>query len=223
VVLRGTERREIASLADIPITFQGSASHNVANSLAAVGAGLALGLNPGIMSAALQHFGTSERDNPGRANLLEVGGAHVLIDYVHNPHGMLALAGLADAQGGGRRLVMLGQAGDRSDEAIRQLARAAWSLRPDGVLIKEMTEYLRGRAPGEVPALLREEFDRLGAAEGILRDVGGDIEGAREALEWAGTGDLLLLAVHQDRPVIMSLLHRLQQCGWRAGEPLPAE
>ena len=37
-----------------------------------------------------------------------------------------------------RRLVMLGQAGDRDDAAIRELARAALALRPDRVIVKEM-------------------------------------------------------------------------------------
>jgi cyanophycin synthetase len=219
-LLRRTEALLIASLAEVPIAFGGSARHNVANSLAAVAAGVALGLRAGPIAAALRQFGTRAGDNPGRANLLDVGGVHVLIDYVHNPHGMMALAGLAEAVGVGRRLVMLGQAGDRSDDSIRQLAAAAWSLRPDRVLIKGMEGYLRGRAPGDVPALLREEFARLGADEGAMVTVGPDLEGARYALEWARPGDLLLLAVHQDRPEIMSLLDRLQKRGWQAGEPL---
>ena len=42
-----------------------------------------------------------------------------------------------------------------------------------------------------------------------------------KALEWARPGDLLILAVHQDRPVVAALLDRLRRTGWKAGEPLP--
>jgi cyanophycin synthetase len=94
-------------------------------------------------------------------------------------------------------------------------------LRPDRVLIKGMEGYLRGRAPGDVPALLRDEFARLGADDGAIVQVGTDLEGVRHALEWARPGDFLLLAVHQDRPEIMSLLDRLRTNDWKAGKPLP--
>ena len=145
----------------------------------------------------------------------------MLIDYVHNPPGMMALGRLVERLPSARRLIMLGQAGDRADEAIRELARAAWSLRPHRVMIKGMAEYLRGRAPGEVPALLSDEFARLGADEATVSQAGRDIEGVRQALEWARPGDLLVLAVHEDRTEIMSLLGHLQAAGWKAGEALP--
>ena len=47
-----------------------------------------------------------------------------------------------------RRLIILGQAGDRDDNAIREFARSAWGFRPDRIVLKEMENYLRGRAPG---------------------------------------------------------------------------
>ena len=221
VVLGPRGRQPVLPLADIPITFGGTAEHNAANALAAVGVGVALGISIETLAAALRHFGASAGDNPGRANLIEVGEVRVLIDYVHNPHGMAALVRMVERLGAARRLVMLGQAGDRSDEAIRQLARVAWTLRPERVVLKEMDEYLRGRAPGEVPALLGDELGRLGAGADVVRVATRELQGARMALEWSRPGDLLVLAVHQDRPDIMALLARLQATGWTAGQPLP--
>ena len=222
VLLQAGQRRTIASLTDVPITMRGTARHNVANALAAVGGGAALGLEPDTMAAALRHFGQRQNDNPGRAQLLELGGIRVLLDYAHNPHGMLALVALAQKLPSTRRLVMVGQAGDRSDEAIRELARAAWTLRPDYVVLKEMDEYLRGRAPGEVPALLEQEFVRLGMPAGSITNAGPDLAGVRGALEWAQPGDLLVLAVHQDRTAVVDLLNQLVVEGWHAGGSLPA-
>lgn len=221
VLVRGPSRETIAPLADIPITFGGTARHNVANTLAAVGVGVALGLELATIAAALRRFGQEPGDNPGRANLINVGDIRILLDYAHNPHGMSALVALAQTLPAKRRLVMVGQAGDRSDEAIRQLARAVWTLNPDYVVVKEMDEYLRGRAEGEVPALLEEEFLQLGLPRSSISLAGPDMAGVRSALEWARAGDLLVLAVHQDRSAVLDLLSRLAAGGWQAGRALP--
>jgi cyanophycin synthetase len=222
VLARAGKRETVLPLTEVPITLDGTARHNVANVLAATAVGIALGLELPIIAAALRKFGRHQNDNPGRANLLELGGIHVLIDYAHNPHGMSALVSLAQNIPARRRLLMVGQAGDRSDEAIRALARAAWSLGPDCVVLKEMDEYLRGRAPGEVPALLEQEFVRLGLSPASITRAGPDLAGVRSALEWARPGDLLVLAVHQDREAIVELLNQLKVEAWSAGEPLPA-
>jgi cyanophycin synthetase len=222
VLAQGKHRSVVVSLADIPITFGGTARHNVANALAGVGGATGLGIGIGPIAQALQRFGREVGDNPGRANLLELGGTRILLDYAHNPHGMAALVGVAQTFPARRRLVLLGQAGDRNDEAIRELARAAWTLQPDRVVVSEMDQYLRGRALGEVPALLADEFSRLGAPDTAVSRVGPEIEGVREALAWAGPGDLLVLAVHQDRRAVLGLLSRLTATDWHAGDPLPA-
>ena len=221
VLIRGDQRQTLAPLAEVPITFRGTAQHNVANALAAVGMGAALGFEVEAMAAVLRKFGHDPADNPGRATLLDIGGIHILLDYAHNPHGMSALVGLAQSLPAKRRLVMVGQAGDRSDEAIRQLARAVWSLRPNHVVVKDMDEYLRGRTAGEVPALLADEFSRLGLPDQAVSRAGPDIAGVRKSLEWALPGDLLVLAVHQDRREVLELLNGLTEDHWKAGEPLP--
>jgi UDP-N-acetylmuramyl tripeptide synthase len=222
VLAQGKDRSIVASLVDVPITFGGTARHNAANALAAVAGATALSIGVEPIALVLQRFGREAGDNPGRANLLELGGARILLDYAHNPHGMAALVGVAQTFPARRRLVMLGQAGDRNDEAIRELARAAWTLQPDRVVVNEMDQYLRGRALGEVPALLADEFSRLGAPDTAISRVGPEIDGVREALAWARPGDLLVLAVHQDRRAVLGLLSRLTATDWHAGDPLPA-
>jgi cyanophycin synthetase len=211
----------LASLAEVPITYRGVATHNVANVLAAAAASLALGISPEAIGAAARRFGTGLDDNPGRANLMELGGIRILLDFAHNPHGMAALVKLARTIPAKRRLVLVGQAGDRSDEAIRALARATWELAPDHVIVKDMEEYLRGRAPGEVPEILADEFSRLGLPEEALTRAERELAGVRWALEWVRPGDLLVLAVHEDRRSVVSLLDRLAAMEWKAGEPPP--
>jgi UDP-N-acetylmuramyl tripeptide synthase len=222
VLAEGSRRTPLAPVADIPITFGGTAVHNVANALAGSAAAWALGIATGTISSTLRRFGHTLDDNPGRANLMELGGARILLDFAHNPHGMSALVDVARTLPADRRLVLVGQAGDRNDEAIRALARAAWELQPDHVVVKDMEGYLRGRAPGEVPTLLASEFSRLGLPEESLSSPGAEISSVRRALEWARPGDLLVLAVHEDRRAVIGLLDQLTAADWRAGDPLPA-
>lgn len=222
VLAAGSQRTKLAAVRDIPMTFRGTAVHNVANALAGAAAASALGVPPDTISATLRQFGRGLDDNPGRANLLELGGAHILLDFAHNPHGWMALVDVARTLPADRRLVLVGQAGDRNDEAIRALARAAWELQPDHVVVKDMEGYLRGRAPGEVPTLLADEFTRLGLPEESLSRPGDELPSVRRALEWARPGDLLVLAVHEDRRAVIDLFDQLTATDWHAGEPLPA-
>jgi cyanophycin synthetase len=221
VLVRGDARTPVLRTCDAPFTFGGTARHNVANALAAVAAATELGIPLSAIADALRSFGKKPADNPGRANLYEVGGARILVDYAHNAHGIAALVGLAQGIAATRRLVMVGGAGDRQDDAIREMARAAAGLQPDRVIVKDAEQYLRGRTLGEVPALLADEFTRLGTPASSISRALSELDGVRDALTWARPGDLLVLAVHQDRREVLSLFDRLDGQGWKVGEPLP--
>jgi UDP-N-acetylmuramyl tripeptide synthase len=217
----GEARSRVVRVEDIHAAAGGAARHNVANALAAAAAAWVLGVAPNHMAAALRRFGRADDDNAGRANLIELAGVRLLIDYAHNPHGMAALARMVAALPARRRLVLLGQAGDRTDEAIRELIRAAVGLRPDRVVLKEMERYLRGRRPGEVPDIMADELARLGVPESAVSRPGSELAAVRDALAWARAGDLLVLTVHQDRPLVFALIGRLRAAGWHPGDPLP--
>ncbi|MGE0581634.1 MAG: Mur ligase family protein [Steroidobacteraceae bacterium] len=209
----------------MPLTSGGRAAYNVANLAAAALAALALGLPPAVVREVFARFGSSPADNAGRLMRFEVGGLQVIVDYAHNPeglHGVLAVARslLAD----GRLLLLLGQAGDRGDADIAELAAVAARARPDIVAIKEMEGHLRGRAPGEVPALLRRGLLAQGLATGQLLERGAEIDAARALLSLARARDVVLLPVHGQlaRSEIVSLIGRMRGDGWQAGERLPA-
>jgi cyanophycin synthetase len=220
ILAEGSRRTTVARVEEVPIAVGGAARHNVANALAAVGAATALGLPIDAIARGLARFGSAEEENVGRANVMELGGVQVVVDYAHNPHGMAALAEMVAAMPARRRLVLLGQAGDRSDASIRDLARSALALRPDRIVLKEMDRYLRGRRPGEVTELMADELINAGVpAEAIIRP-GDELAAVRDALAWARPGDVLLLTVHQDRPVVLALLERLRGEHWSAGDRL---
>jgi cyanophycin synthetase len=218
-IREGNRRNRVESVDNIPITVEGKARHNVANALGAVAVAAALGLGVDAMSRGLREFQGTTRDNPGRLNRFQLGGVEVIVDFAHNPHGLNALLELGGALPAHRRLVLLGQAGDREDSAIRELARVAWAMRPrpDHVIAKEMAAYARGRPIGEIPGLIADELRRLGAPSGSVSQATSELEGVHQALEWARPGDLLLLTVHGQREEVLALLGRLQESGWGPG------
>jgi cyanophycin synthetase len=205
---------------EIPLAFGGAARHNVANALAALALGSSLLLPNDAVLRGLRHVRGTPEDNPGRGNLIELGGVKVLVDYAHNPHGIAAVAGIAGNLPARRRLVLLGQAGDRDDASLRDLAHAAWRLNPDRIVIKELPEMLRGREPGAVPAILEAELRRLGAGDERIGHATNEMDAVRQALAWAHKGDLVLLLVHSQRDEALALLDRLHASGWEAGQPV---
>jgi cyanophycin synthetase len=206
VLMRGDQRTEITRIEEVPVTFGGAARHNVANALAAIGLASAIGIPAEAMAAGLRRVGNTPEDNPGRANLFERGGVRVLLDYAHNPHGLAALLDIARTLPAERRLLVLGQAGDRDDEALRDFARAALPFQPDRIIVKELPEMLRGRQPGEVTAILEDELRRLGIPAERIERADSELEGVRKALAEARSGDLVVLLVHTQREEVIGVI-----------------
>lgn len=221
VALHRGEEQVITTLDQVPITLGGAARHNVYNALGVTALALALHLDPEAVARGLRSFHGTPGENPGRLNLFEFGGTRVIADFAHNPHGMDALVELARVFPAERRLIILGQAGDRDDQAIRDFARSAWGARPDRIVLKEMEKYRRGRAPGEASGILCEEFLRLGAAPESITRADSEFEAVRVALAWARPGDLLILPLHADRDRCLGYLDRLRSRGWTPGDAVP--
>ena len=219
---RGAERRRVMGVDEIPITMGGAARYNVANALAAAAIAERLGLPIDAIRAGLARFESDAHANPGRLNRFDLGGIQAIVDFAHNPHGLRALLELVGGLPARRRLVLLGQAGDRDDESIRELAAVTWDARPDMIVIKELTEHLRGRQPGEVPALIESELRASGAPPERFVHCASELQAVHWALAWARPGDLLLLLVHDHRDEVLSLLEGLtHQHAERTSRGLP--
>jgi UDP-N-acetylmuramyl tripeptide synthase len=211
---------DCAAVADVPVFFGGAARHNLANALAAMGLGSALGLPIGAMARGLGEFRSDPADNPGRLNVFELGGVTALVDFAHNPHGFEALFDMVARLPSARRSVLLGQAGDRDDASIRELVRIAWRVAPERVFIKEMPAYLRGRELGDVPRLIEDELTRLGCPPERYEHQPTELDAMKAALRWARPGDVLLLLAHSERTAALELLRGLAGRGWKPGSAL---
>ncbi len=203
------ETTPIVAVNEVPITLEGAATYNICNALGVIGLCVALGISLADIAAGLRLM--QPADNPGRANLYRIGGARVIADFAHNPHGMQALLELGRNMPAKRRLLVTGQAGDRSDEDIRQLVDAAVGLDLDRVIIKRMEKYNRGRADGEVAAMMRQRFLELGVDADRIHECNEEMDAITEALRWAQPGDLVLLPIHEDREAALAYLQARQK------------
>lgn len=212
----------IVEISAVPATLDGAAVYNVSNAMGAAALAGASGLGDSDIAAGLAGFDPSPGQSPGRTNLFDVAGVKVLVDFVHNPHGLNAMARLIGSLAPERLGLMLGHAGDRDDEAIRELARAAWALGPSRIAVKEIAGYERGRSAGEVPGIIRDEILGLGASAETVSVHADEVDAARALFEWARVGDMLLLSTHSQRSEVLDLVSAVQSAGWRPGGRLPA-
>ena len=201
-------RHELLGLAEVPITVEGAATHNVQNTLGVIGLTHALGISIENIIEGLKTF--SDKDNPGRCNQFTINDARVIVDFAHNPHGMKAFMSLARNLKANRKILVTGQAGDRSDKDIRNLARESVDgIKLDRILIKEMARYERGRKSGETAAILEHEFIESGVEPSRISIIKEEIDAVNEAINWAQPGDLVLLLIHEKRREVLEHLEAL--------------
>ena len=220
----GLETHDLGEVAAMPVALGGRARYNIANAAGAALAASLMHVPVATIRAVLADFGRSHADNPGRLQHWAFAGIEVFLDYAHNPEGLAGLLDIAQARrGNGRMALLLGQAGNREDEQIRELAAVAAGFSPDLVVVKDIDGFLRGREAGEVAQVIREELLRLGMQEQALPVRLREAEAAREALAWARAGDVLVLPVHSldAKTQVAGLLDALRAQGWQPGQALP--
>ncbi len=219
---------DLGAVADMPLTLGGSAGYNIANAAAAALAAHLLGVPVDTIADTLAVFGRDHADNPGRLQRWRFGALRVYLDYAHNPEGLDGLLAIVagahrDGSADGRLGMILGQAGNRGNREIRDLAAAAALYRPDLVLLKDIDGYMRGRAAGEVAEVIADELQRRGMPAASIRPCLREQDAARELLQWAQDGDTLVMPLHgyAARDEVAALLDGLESAGWRAGVELP--
>ena len=204
------EETDLGAIKDMPLSLGGAAAFNIDNLAAAALAAALLGWPLAAVQAVLQTFGASQDDNPGRLQCFAHHGATVVVDYAHNPDGLQQLLTVArallmpaqsapsaqSAQPPGRLGLLLGQAGNRDDQAITELARVAADFAPACVVIKELPQMLRGRPKGSVPALIEQALLQAGLPPASLVQVADEEAAARQLLAWARPGDVVVLPLH---------------------------
>jgi cyanophycin synthetase len=207
IVRRSETEARLMRAADVPIGFDGAAPYNLANALGAAASARALGVPDEAIVRGLGEFTSSAEDNPGRGNVVVVAGVTVVIDFAHNPEGIRSVLALAARLGKpGRLFVVAGYAGDRSGESVRDAARVVADAKPARVILRDLRGYLRGREPGETPALFRAELERAGMAREAIDVADSETEAVRLALAGAAPGDLVVVLAHLETDGVRGVL-----------------
>ncbi|MGB5334158.1 MAG: hypothetical protein WBN07_00945, partial [Woeseiaceae bacterium] len=92
-----------------------------------------------------------------------------------------------------RRALCFGQAGDRTDALIQELARDAWAIGLDRVVVSELAAYHRGREHGEVFDIIQDELEKAGADTSQIAHFETELESFLSAIDWAQPGDLVIM------------------------------
>jgi cyanophycin synthetase len=205
VLAGGWHPHHVMALEDVPMTLAGISTHNIHNALGATSAALAIGLASSTVARGLSTFVLDQDTNPGRANLFEIDGRVVLVDYAHNEAGMAGLVEMCRGlcRPGAEIWISFGTAGDRTNEILHGLAFTA-ARGSDHVAVAELRHYLRGRDRGDL-------IERLlaGAIDGGASDVPvfeDEVRALRWMLERSAAGDVVAITALMQRPEIFALM-----------------
>ena len=172
----GHRPRKLMAAADIPVTQGGRIGHFISDALAAAALGLALGADDEEIRRGLATFARGPAQNPARMNFFAGYPFTLMVDRGLDPTIFAQVARHACAVAGeGPRLAVLSNVGNRMDDILRGMGRAAGTIYAN-VIVYEEEETLRGRAPGEIAGLIAE-----GARDAGLQDEAVEIVPDRDA------------------------------------------
>ena len=221
VVLRQTRAGEMLTLLEdkeetsllladeIPATLGGRIRANVANALAAAAAAVARDVQLECIRDALRAFTTDFAQTPGRFNLLDVAGRQVVMDYAHNVAALEAIADFVKRTAAPRSIGVITVPGDRRDEDARAFGLLAGQIF-DEVVVRE-DENPRGRARGEMAALLRQAVIDAGMPTDRVHTVTDEVAAAHAGVDLAAPGDLVVVLVDRVTLVWEALAQRAEQ------------
>ncbi|HKP14615.1 MAG TPA: cyanophycin synthetase [Gemmatimonadaceae bacterium] len=195
VIRRGRLRIPIAAEHDVPLSIGGAARFQRQNVLAAIAAAYVQGMRYDDIRAGLLSFFPSPATMPGRLNMIRVhGGGRVLVDYAHNAAAIEGLVDFVWHTPAAKRFCVLTVPGDRRDDDIRLAGRLCAKF--DRVIIKEDIDR-RGRARGEIAALLSEGLVAGGLDPSRIEVLYEEGEAVNRGLDLLGEDDLLV--IHADK------------------------
>ena len=176
----------------IPATVEGKALHNVENAMFTAAMAYSLGLSLDQIRTGLRTFDNTFFQSPGRMNIFDEHGFRVILDYGHNEAAVGAMVDLVERlQPLGKRIVCVTCPGDRRDEDIRDIA-AKVAGHFDTYLC-HVDDNPRGRAPDEVPTLMKAALIEFGVPEDAIELPGSETAAVQAALEMARPNDLVLI------------------------------
>jgi cyanophycin synthetase len=201
----GHDPRGLIPLEDVPVTLAGISGNNVQNAMAAAAAALGAGLPEAAVVEGLRTFVLDPETNPGRANLFELDGRVVVVDYAHNEAGMQGLVEICQGlrRKDGEIWLSYATAGDRTDEVIHGLGYIA-GRGAEHPVVTELLHYLRGRDRKDVIRRLVAGAEDAGAADvPVFPD---EVHALEWMLESSKPNDVVAVTALGQRPEIFQMM-----------------
>jgi cyanophycin synthetase len=151
IIMNGLEIIPISQVEDIPLTVGGKAEFMTENVLPVVLASYLLDFRVTQIKDAIQDFKPSSQQTPGRLNMFDINGIHVILDYAHNTHSLNAFGKYLNTLEGEITGIITG-VGDRRDDDIREVGRIA-AQTYDKIIIR-FDKDTRGRTEKQIADLL---------------------------------------------------------------------
>lgn len=181
------------SLEEAPLTHGGRIGFQVENTLAAIAAARALGIDDELIRRGIRSFTPCFNQSAGRFNVIDLNGVTVVVDYGHNIDALRALLDALTHFPNKRRIVVYSSAGDRRDSDIVEQGRMLASQFDEAWLYEG--DYVRGRKPGEIMTLLARGLADLNGTSRTKRveSIVGHLKAVDLALASAHSGDLVMI------------------------------
>ena len=189
-LLKGKWKVRVERAINIPLTYGGRAEFMIQNVLAATLACFVHGVSLEDIRSGLTTFNAGVAQTPGRMNFIEMDEFTVLVDFAHNPAGVIGLGKFISKLPYQRKIGVLSGVGDRRDEDLREMGRLGAEFFDE--LIIRRGDHLRGRPEADILRLLLE-----GVAENgknlEAKVIPDDKEAIGEAFKIAKKGDLVVI------------------------------
>ena len=191
-IMKGNWKIRVIKVTDVPLTYNGKATHNIMNCLPAVlSTYFWRNITIDDIKLALQTFTPSPTQTPGRLNLFRFKHFNFLVDFAHNPAGYELLCDFINKLEGEPKVGIISGTGDRRDEDIRELGRISGRFF-DEIIIRQ-DRHLRGRTADEIVNLLVEGINETKPKDIPVKIILDENEAIMYAYQNAKPGSLVTI------------------------------
>ncbi len=217
-ICRGEWKMRVMKVEDIPLTYGGKAHFMIQNVLPAILAANIQGVSIEDMRAGLETFIPSASQTPGRLNLFEFNNFTVLLDYAHNPAGMMALKQFVDTFEATVKVGIIAGIGDRRVEDNNEMGAIA-ARTFDEIIIRQ-DKRLRGKTEEELIKMLNDgiQMENPNVKTTIIPS---EKEAIKYAIKNAVKGSLIVMS-SDVIPEALDLVKHFRELEMR-GEPMIVE
>ena len=202
----------IAKATEIPLTFSGAATFNIANILPVCIAAFVQKIHPRQIAEALKSFVASPDMLPGRMNVFDFNSFKIIVDYAHNAPGLRAIAPFIQSMPASKKTGVITGVGDRRNEDIVALGTEAAAIFDE--LVIRHDKDMRGRLVEEMDQLLFKGIRQV-APNKKVTIISDELKAVKLAIKNA-VPDSVTVVFAEDIKALTKFLYKAQQFMFRS-------